>query len=187
MKELNPTNQEWGDITLQDNLFQKFGPCDSGDFTCDRKELSLVYFARDPFTRLLGSYRDKIERLEGRQFFYTTVTQVILRAKYPKAHLPFWGTSWYHGKCNNLTVTFENVVEYITFEQITGFDPDYIPDYENCNIKKLVSPVVSPRFLNGYSKRLSDVHFLPQAELCRICGHKDSLPNVTKYQYTKCY
>ena len=187
MKALTPTGQAWGNIVLQDSLFQKYGSCDSGpsvqygpssNSRCERRELSLVYFAREPFTRLLGSYRDKIERLKGRQFYYESVTQNILRTKYPKAYLPLWGTGWNHGKCNNLTVTFENVLEYIISEQITGYDPDYIPDYKNCNVKKLVSPILSKIDANGFRKTVNDMHFVPQTLLCRVCGHKDSLQNV---------
>jgi len=64
----------------------------------NHKQYEEIFFTREPFSRFVGCYRDKIERLVGRQYYYATVIIPILQIKYPSAYLPIRGEHWNHGK-----------------------------------------------------------------------------------------
>jgi len=74
-----------------------------------------IFFTRDPFSRFVASYRDKIERIEGRQFFYDKITRPLLQVKYPNSLTPKYGWSWNSGTFSNLTMT--------PFSRTKGFGP----------------------------------------------------------------
>ena len=86
-------------------------------------EIEKTFFTREPLSRLVGSYRDKIVRTEGREYYYEIFTKQILSTKYPNSAIPKNGVDWKDGKSTNLTMSFQNVVEFLLGEKLSGFNP----------------------------------------------------------------
>ena len=87
--------------------------------------LKKTFFTREPLSRLVGSFRDKIQRLQGRDYFYEEITMKILALKYPNSRIPKNPMEWNFGIESNLTLTFQNLVEYLLGEELTGFDEKF--------------------------------------------------------------
>ena len=91
-------------------------------------QVQQTFFTREPLSRLVGSYRDKIVRTEGREYYYEVFTKKILQTKYPRSAIPKNGVDWKDGEKMKLTLSFQNVVEFIVGEKLTGFNPTFTAD-----------------------------------------------------------
>ena len=157
------------------------------------KEYSEIFFTREPFSRFVGSYRDKIERLTGRQYYYDRVTRPILQLKYPNTYLPLLGEDWNHGATSNLKMSFQNFVEYHVGDPISGYDVnmgpisfdtmnfgDLVPNctsYDQCgdkivppSRKKLGEDFTEKNFTRKTA--VFDIHFDRQVGVCGVCRYK---------------
>lgn len=143
------------------------------------RQLSIkeIFFTREPFSRFVGSFRDKIERLDGRQYYYETVTLPILQQKYPSADLPKYGWDWDFGKTSNLTMTFQNFIEYIVGDHLTGYDAQFKPDciqvINNCSNSDQLVLSKNKDFTGKRRSYVFDIHFDRQVAVCGVCRYKD--------------
>ena len=77
------------------------------------KQLPVLAIVREPLVRFLASYKDKIQRTSGRQFYYNTITARILDAKYPNSAIPSSQHEWEMTKTKTgLVLTFQNMIEH---------------------------------------------------------------------------
>jgi len=136
--------------------------------------LEETLFTREPFTRLAGSYRDKITR-NNRKFYYTLITKKILHLKYPNSSIPNDLVEWGFGIASNLTLSFQNFVEYMVGDRMTGTDPHYRAKewklYHGWESSPYIGRTFGPDDLVQPSY-ISDVHFDKQSRICGVCSTK---------------
>lgn len=92
-----------------------------------------MVIVRHPFKRLLSAYRDKIERVKGRLFYYNKYsTKIISKFRKPSPQ----GTAVRKSKNTNLALkvpTFEEFVRYVLSTDARKLDEHWRPMFLDCN------------------------------------------------------
>jgi len=99
--------------------------------------LTSIIFARDPMSRLVSAWKDKIDRIYGHAYYYNHFTKNILAMFNPKTPIPSTQKKAFD---QGLTVTFKEFITWIS----RGFhhaDEHWTPITQACNGYFLVIPV----------------------------------------------
>ena len=82
-------------------------------FRGSARSFPLVTLVREPLVRFVASYKDKIERYGGEEYYYKLITAKILGTKYPRSMLPSSQTEWFEKRDElGLKLSFLNMVEW---------------------------------------------------------------------------
>ena len=98
-------------------------------FRLQNSNLTSVLFTRDPLTRLVSAWKDKIDRVYGHEYYYNHFTKNILAMFHPKTPIPSTQKEAFD---QGLTVTFKEFITWISrgFHQA---DQHWTPITKACN------------------------------------------------------
>ena len=131
-----PTSVSLSDLLSGDQRFS--GSCSNVKKGClvrlSTKDLSSgaksVIFTREPMSRLVSAWKDKINRTEGRDFFYQKYSKEIIRSAYhvrpPKDAA--------HAVQQGLTISFKTFVQWLIKGQNVQLDEHWAPATSICSV-----------------------------------------------------
>ena len=98
-------------------------------FRLQNSNLTSILFARDPMSRLVSAWKDKIDRIYGHAYYYNHFTKNILAMFHPKTPIPSTQKKAFD---LGLTVSFKEFITWISrgFHQA---DEHWTPITKACN------------------------------------------------------
>ena len=94
-------------------------------FRLQNSNLTSILFTRDPLTRLVSAWKDKIDRVYGHEYYYNHFTKNILAMFHPKTPIPSIQKEAFD---EGLTVTFKEFITWIRWDSI--FIPKFCKIFE---------------------------------------------------------